>query len=296
LTWRASDFLSDLVAYLRAVFAEGWAWVSLLFDVLGIVAWFRPGLGGLVEARRVVKAIGGGIFLLSFVLANFFAYRKQRHQIRELEGDIDELGIEEADIYLKDEYHAEVCWPSLTPISGHGRPFPLVKVIRGGYREDGVPGWASICARLDAENRGPEDGCLVCEFDTDASRFPRVFDRDFHVVSDSDPVFRDSEHKDKIPKRDHRRRYFHLAVLVSEQDPKAFAHALASLGDYCIRLRYYSHPKVGDSVRGPRYLDVEGDFDEFRQETLSRWRRHGKFKHLAEIAEGHINSRGLEPG
>jgi hypothetical protein len=263
--------------------------VSLLFDVLGIVAWFRPGLGGLVEARGVVRAIGGGVFLLSFVLANFFAYRKQRLRVRKLESDIEQLGIEEADIRLKDEYDTEVCWPSSTSISGYGRPFPQVKMIHGGYREDGVPVWASICARLDAENLGPEDGYFTCEFDRDASRFPSVFDQDFSVVPDTDSVFQEPEYRDKIPRREARRRYFHLAVLVCEQDPSAFARALASLADYRVRLRYYSHPKVGDTVRGPRYLDIEGSFDEFRQETLSRWRQHGKFKHLVGIAERHMD-------
>lgn len=290
---RVADFLSDLGAYLLAVFIQGWAWVSSLFEVLGIVALLRPGLWGVIEARGVVQPLGGAIFLLSFLLANFFTYRRQRRQIRSLERDIEQQGIGEADIYLRDDYDTETSWPSPTRIDGR-RPFPQVKMIRGGYREDGVPAWVSMTVRLDAENLGREDGFLVCTFDRSASRFPAVFDADFSVVPDSDSLFLDSNHRDRISRRDDVCRYFHLAVLVSEQDPRAFAQQLASLEDYCVRLIYYSHPKVGDNIRGPRYLEVKGDFHDFKQETLARWRRHGKFKYLADVADNAGESTSLE--
>ncbi|VAW43147.1 hypothetical protein MNBD_CHLOROFLEXI01-2892 [hydrothermal vent metagenome] len=66
--------ISDLGSYLQAVFLDGSQKVFTGFDILGIFLFFFPDLIKLNGS--LATTIGGGIILLSFVLANFSLYRK----------------------------------------------------------------------------------------------------------------------------------------------------------------------------------------------------------------------------
>lgn len=70
------QFFSELISYLKDILVGGIKWVFDLFAVLGIVLFFLPELADNPEINELlIRFIGGGIFLLSFLIANFFAYR-----------------------------------------------------------------------------------------------------------------------------------------------------------------------------------------------------------------------------
>jgi hypothetical protein len=70
-------FLQDLAKYLKEVFGESQRIVFTVFDVIGIVLFFFPHLAqGLVDDEALARSIGGLIFFISFLLANFNLYRK----------------------------------------------------------------------------------------------------------------------------------------------------------------------------------------------------------------------------
>ncbi len=68
-----SKLFSDFWAYLKAVFGRGQQLVFLFFDILGIILIFVPEAG---KDNIPTRKIGEGIFFISFLLSNFFLYRK----------------------------------------------------------------------------------------------------------------------------------------------------------------------------------------------------------------------------
>ena len=71
------NLLRDFFTYLKAVFAESQRLIFTAFDIVGIVLFFFPHLAeGLVRNETLARAIGGAIFFVSFLLANFLLYRK----------------------------------------------------------------------------------------------------------------------------------------------------------------------------------------------------------------------------
>jgi len=76
---------SDFWAYLKTVFVGGQQLVFSFFDVLGIVLFFFPNLAErLVRDETLTRRIGGGIFFLSFLMANFFLYRRLIQETSEI--------------------------------------------------------------------------------------------------------------------------------------------------------------------------------------------------------------------
>ena len=72
-----SQFLSDISAYLKAVFLDGIQKTFTFFDALGLIVYFLPNLGDWLTLNETkAKSIGGAIILISFLLANFSLYRK----------------------------------------------------------------------------------------------------------------------------------------------------------------------------------------------------------------------------
>lgn len=70
-------FLQDLAKYLKEIFGESQRIIFTVFDVIGIILFFFPHLAqGLVGDETLAKSIGGLIFFVSFLLANFNLYRK----------------------------------------------------------------------------------------------------------------------------------------------------------------------------------------------------------------------------
>jgi len=72
----------DLAKYLKEIFGESQRVVFTVFDVVGIVLFFFPHLAqGLVDDETLARNIGGAIFFVSFLLANFNLYRKLSSEV-----------------------------------------------------------------------------------------------------------------------------------------------------------------------------------------------------------------------
>jgi len=67
---------ADLQQYVKGVFLQGGRIVFTAFDILGIVLWFSPRLAGsLGEHVQLARALALGLFLFSFLVANFLFVR-----------------------------------------------------------------------------------------------------------------------------------------------------------------------------------------------------------------------------
>jgi len=76
------QLFSDMVAYAGATFWGGKKWLLDLFGILGIILYFSPRLAAHLELSELLRQfIGGGVFLLSFVGANFVSYRELRRKV-----------------------------------------------------------------------------------------------------------------------------------------------------------------------------------------------------------------------
>jgi len=72
-----SKLIIDFFAYLKAVFLESGRWVFAIFDVLGILLFFQPKFAeNLLQNSETIRAVGGSLFLFSFLIANFTLFRK----------------------------------------------------------------------------------------------------------------------------------------------------------------------------------------------------------------------------
>jgi hypothetical protein len=79
----AQNFKPAVLAYLKATFLESEKIVFTLFDVLGIALFLAPGLAAkLLDDRSLVQLVGGGIFLLSFIVANYVSYKNLLGQVQ----------------------------------------------------------------------------------------------------------------------------------------------------------------------------------------------------------------------
>lgn len=69
--------IGDFRNYIKAVFVESGRWVFTIFDILGFILFFQPQLAeSLLRDIQLTRTIGGSIFLLSFIFANFALYRR----------------------------------------------------------------------------------------------------------------------------------------------------------------------------------------------------------------------------
>ena len=79
-----------MFSYIKELFAEGKNWIFTLFDLLGIVLFLVPHLTQGVESNnKFVQDIGITILLISYALANFIVYRKNK-----IKGAISEKSVE----------------------------------------------------------------------------------------------------------------------------------------------------------------------------------------------------------
>ena len=145
-----AKFITDLLAYLRAIFIETWQKVFTLFEILGMVLFFYPKLAdGFVNNESLVRTVGGVVFFISFLLANFSLYRKL---------------IEDA------SYQADICLEVLEKDFSHSygsrrSPFREVPRNPGGFSKQGLPDWGSLWANIRVANTGHEKGQLIWELD-----------------------------------------------------------------------------------------------------------------------------------
>jgi hypothetical protein len=72
--------------YLKELFLESTQKVFLLFEIIGIVIFFQPDYSDVLsENRALIQLIGGLVFLLSFLLANYAIYRNLKSLNSELQ-------------------------------------------------------------------------------------------------------------------------------------------------------------------------------------------------------------------
>ncbi len=68
-----SRLVSDFFAYLKELFWQGIQIVFSIFEIAGIAVFFWP-----LQNPQVTRLIGGIIFVLSFLIANFALFRKYK--------------------------------------------------------------------------------------------------------------------------------------------------------------------------------------------------------------------------
>jgi hypothetical protein len=260
-----SRLIADVLAYLRAVFVETWQKVFTLFDILGVVLFFYPKLAGtLVSDESLARTIGGLVFFISFLLANFALYRK-----------LAEANAYKADIRL------EIVERSFSHSHGSGRsPFREVASNPYGFNKQGIPDWCTLWAKIRVANIGYEKGSLDCEIDEAKTKLPPLFacDPDSSKVSFDSPIR-------GIEARSASSMDFFFDVLLAEREPRAFARPLKALikskQGYQVVLQYKTKRVDGESEA--RQLSIKGDFHNFYQETQKYWDENG-FKELLDLA------------
>lgn len=255
-----AELVRDISGYLRAVFVESWRWTAIVFDVVGIVMFCSPSsFERVTQNAALAQAIGGGVFFLSFLVANFLLYR--------------EIHVEGADIRLR------LVQQSFSPSSGSRQVSAFRHIRRGylGFNDQGLPDWASLYARIELANVGWEKGTLLWQVDKAKTRLPDLFDLDQSEVS--------LHPHSSVPPRDAWHQDLFLDVLCTLEDPRSFALALKELvqhkSRYKVVVRYRT--KRVDSDTRPRELLIEGDFRGFHEAVLRHWARYGP-QELVELA------------
>lgn len=147
-------FITEFIAYLQAVFTEGKNIFLSIFDVIGIILFFSPYIQiHYFTDPQVLQKIGIGIFIVSYTLANFNAFRK-----------LFEINAEKANIILKVE---EIYF---NPKREH-------KVLYGFVDETGMPEYGSIFAKIVISNIGYEVGNLEYQIDEEKANVPAFLDK-----------------------------------------------------------------------------------------------------------------------
>jgi hypothetical protein len=131
--------ISDLFGYLKSVFFETWQKVFTLFDILGLLLFFYPKVARCLEDNpSLAKTIGGLMFFISFLIANFSLYRKLIQDIPH-----------QADLRLAVQDNG-FSYPH-----GIGRsPFREIRSSPTGFSGQGLPDWGSLWANIRITNYG----------------------------------------------------------------------------------------------------------------------------------------------
>jgi hypothetical protein len=279
MTEQDGRFLKDLWAYLSAVFAEGFAKVLTFFDFLSLVLFLWPQLADRIATRQLTRSIGGTVFVLSFIVANFVVHRRQRQEVRRLKTDIQELGTVGAEAWVK-PVHSVLEFCQSYRVDG-----PKGRLDKHQLDVDtGVPGYACLRVSLKYGNIGEKPGYLVCEIDRQSTVVPPIFEAEFRVQEKGTSRLLRGRKERLEPDIPQSARLM-LLLIVREERPEQFAEALKRPGKYRVVLHYHTE----SSVRGIKghlgTVSVEGDLTHYRQQVLERWGRSDKFRSLAEIVE-----------
>ena len=256
-----SRLISDLLAYLKAVFVETWQIVFTLFDILGIALFLYPKLAsGLVNDESLIRIVGGLIFFASCIWANFSLYRK-----------LTDVIADHADIRLK------VLEQGFSSSYNCGRsPFHDAPENPHGVNEQGLPDWCYVWAKIEIENIGYEKGRLVSELDNARTSLPSLFARD--TIKVSCPT-------ENLEGRKAYNVDCFFDVRLAERDPHAFAKSLKDLvrrkQSYKVVLRYKTNCFGSESQI--RRLVIKGDLQGFYEKMITYWDEN-HFKELADLA------------
>lgn len=273
------EFLKGLWAFLSAVFVEGISKVFTLLDLLGVVLFVWPQLPERIANQQLTRGIGGAIFMVSFVVANFIVYRKQRQEVRRLRSDIQELEMVGAEVWFKPVNGAlEFC--QSYPTDG-----PKGRLGRHGLQVDsGVPGYACLRGSVKYGNVGEKPGYLVCEIDRQNSELPSIFEPEFCLrKKPTSHLLRGR--KERLEPGIPQKARFELLLVVRDRDATDFAKRLGQSARYRIVLKYHTESSVREIKRHCGTVSVEGDLTEYRRQVLEIWQRVDRFRYLAEITQ-----------
>lgn len=252
--------INAFLNYLRAVFGETWLKVLTIFDILGLILFFRPELAAFLAIDvMLLRIVGGSVVLVSFVLANFSVYMK-----------LSEKFSDQAYINLRIESN------EFSPSHGSGASFANIKVNDYGFNATGMPDWGSLWCRIKIINIGYERGVLGWEIDEIKTKFPKLFD--FHTarVSLTSPNL-------PVPGRTSRETDLYIDIPFTQRDPILFAKALKDLvkrkQSYQVVLRYWT-VRLDDSKKYHE-LVIKGDFKNFYLKITKHWQN----RHLQELID-----------
>jgi hypothetical protein len=209
---------------------------------------------------------------ITFLGANVKLFADNEAEKLLLQRRIDELEATEANISLK--FVEAGFYPSH---SGIPSPFPDIEIDQFGFDKRGLPGWASIRAKLLIKNTGYEDGELVWELDRAKTNLPPLFalDEEYDGEFDKGPLAWIGPRQKPFSVS------WKLYVRIAEQDPHSFAQGIGSLDNYSVVLNYRTRRIDGESPQ--RSITITGDFQEFRAKVLEHWEwRH---RDLADLAK-----------
>jgi hypothetical protein len=224
--------------YFLQLFKVWITWLFLVLDAVGlalfVIAYFAPSL----VLPRWTFWVFIGVTVVGFVGANVKLFADQQAEIGQLQNHIAQLQATEADIHL------EVLSQEFSHSnSGTRPPFPVQDKINAyGFKENGLPGWASLWANIEARNSGWESGELEWNLDRTRIKIPSMF-----IIDDTT-----DGSLGYLGKIEPRKRYtadYYLYFKISEgyQDPQAFAKALRSLDEYQITVNFRTKRITGPS-------------------------------------------------
>jgi hypothetical protein len=250
-------YTGNLVGYLKAVFFESWQKVFSFFDLLGVVLFLYPNLANKLAVDEVIiRSIGGGIFFVSFVLANYKVYLN--------------LCVNGADIRLSTYLQ------HFSTDSTGRNPFRGIEASPDGFNDHGLPCWATLYAQIKTANIGFERGIFRWEIVRSKTKFPSLFN-----MGDVRYDFRPGLN---IPERTSRNVDLFVDLLFTVQDPRLFARQLKKLSKskerYRLVIRYLTQRVDGETK--PKELKIEGGFADFCTEIIDHWHRSG-FDELASL-------------
>jgi hypothetical protein len=260
--------------YILQLFKVWITWLFLVLDAVGlalfVVAYFEPSF----VLPRWTFWVFIGVTIGGFIGTNVKLFADQQIEIERLQNHIAELQATEANIYLE-VISQEFSYSN----SGTRPPFPINDMIGAyGFKDNGLPGWASYWAEIEARNIGRESGELEWNLDRARTQIPSMF-----IIDDTTDGLLDL--RGKIEPREKEPFYYYLYFKITEeyQEPRAFAKALHSLDKYQITLNYWTKRITGPSE--VKSLCLLGDFQNFRQKIVDYWKNHIELRELSELAE-----------
>lgn len=240
------ELMSAICAYLKAVLVESKQRIFTLFEILGIALFFLPRLAKTIGSDELLaRVLGGGIFLISFMIANFLAYRDLLRQSRK----------KPADIRLK---------------------LQSVSFRWGSWRSPMPLGPLRFRIHLDIQNDGNEPGKIrsvsVRQFEMGTNLLGnQPTNLSWHRESD-DPHRASSEIVFPCliePGEWSIRVRCDLQVELRETNPMELAKRLRELDEFLIEL-HYKYEEF-DGTHRQKTLPVQGTFIDFRKRIIRQW-------------------------